>query len=121
MQRQISEKSNSVNDVRGLTWKYQKLEEDHRKACAALKTFMKRTTEDEKEREALNKHLKSQEETIASLKSQLERFTNTSVTSPQIPNDEKVPCIYFIKNIHFKVKPLSSYSKLTPVPRLTLD
>lgn len=92
---QLLEKGYSADDVKELASKYEKLEEDHRKACAALKTFMKRTNEEEKDREALNKHLKNQEETIGSLKSQLERYTNTSVTSPQIPNDEKVSCSHF--------------------------
>ena len=75
-----------------LASKYKKLEEDHRKACAALKTFMKRTGEEEKEREVLKKKLRNQEETVTVLKSHLEKISHNSISvvSSQIQNDEKV-------------------------------
>lgn len=90
LERQISEKFPSGSSVKQLGLRYKKLEEDHRKACAALKTFVKRTADEQRQRETLNKRLKNQKEEVTILKSHLEKISNNSITSPQIQNDERM-------------------------------
>ena len=69
--------------------KYRKLEDDHKKACSALKNFMKRSSEEKKERETLNAVLRSQEEVINELKTQLSRFSSSS-SADRVLQDDKV-------------------------------
>ena len=75
--RLLSKNAENV-EYQQLFVKYRKLEDDHRKACSALKNFMKRSGEEKKERETLNAVLKSQEEVITELKSQISRYSNNN-------------------------------------------
>lgn len=88
LEEKLLEKNAEAEDYRELFEKHKKLEDDHRKACTALKNFIKRSSDEKKEREVLNHILNNHEEVIADLKAQLDRYRNNSL--PRIPQDDKV-------------------------------
>lgn len=89
LEEKLGEKDGEVEEYRDLLEKHKKLEDDHRKACTALKNFIKRSSDEKKEREVLNHMVSNHEEIIADLKAQLDRYRKNSIS--WISQDDKVP------------------------------
>lgn len=89
LEEKIQQNNLELEEYQEVLEKQKKLEDDHRKACVALKNFMKRSSDEKKEREALNQMLNSREETIAELKAELNQYRKQ--TMPPTLQDDKVP------------------------------
>lgn len=74
LEEKLSEKNTNGTFHQELLMKHKKLENEHKKACAALKNFMQRSVEEKKERCELAELLEKQQGTIEELKQQLEPF-----------------------------------------------
>ncbi|KAK6616919.1 hypothetical protein RUM43_014889 [Polyplax serrata] len=88
LEEKLGEKDGEVEEYRDLLEKHKKLEDDHRKACTALKNFIKRSSDEKKEREVLNHMVSNHEEIIADLKAQLDRYRKNSIS--WISQDDKL-------------------------------
>ncbi|EEB13596.1 conserved hypothetical protein [Pediculus humanus corporis] len=88
LEEKIQQNNLELEEYQEVLEKQKKLEDDHRKACVALKNFMKRSSDEKKEREALNQMLNSREEMIAELKAELNQYRKQ--TMPPTLQDDKL-------------------------------
>lgn len=96
MEEKCMEKEAEVNECRQLLAKSKKLEDDHKKACAALRNFIKRSTEEKKERENLRAALKLKEEELQMLRLQMGKDLNLQKSQEILSGDNKVSSTFVL-------------------------